>query len=71
MVSLRTARFNIQISAWWSLCVECFVRIPEQTTNSPLHNINCLVFITEMKSVYSAVRSGALNIAIWAECLKG
>jgi hypothetical protein len=30
-----------------------------------------LVFITEMKSVYSAVRTGSLNKAICASSLKG
>jgi hypothetical protein len=30
-----------------------------------------LVFITEMKSVYSAVRTGSLNKAMFALCLKG
>ena len=28
-VSLRTTRFNIQISTWCPLCVECFVWISE------------------------------------------
>jgi len=28
-------------------------------------------FLTEMKSVYSAVRFGALNVAFWNECLNG
>jgi len=30
-----------------------------------------LVFITEMKSVYSAVRTGALNKAVCASAVKG
>jgi hypothetical protein len=30
-----------------------------------------LVFITEMKSVYSAVRTGSLNIAVCVLSLKG
>jgi hypothetical protein len=30
-----------------------------------------LVFITEMKSVYSAVRTGSLNKAVWASSVKG
>jgi hypothetical protein len=30
-----------------------------------------LVFITEMKSVYSAVRTGSLNKAVCASYLKG
>jgi len=38
----------------------CFVRISEQTTNSALHNIKRLVFITYVQSVYSAVRTESL-----------
>ena len=34
----------------------CFVFISEQTANSDPYNTNCLVFITEIKSVYCAVR---------------
>jgi hypothetical protein len=30
-----------------------------------------LAFITEMKSVYSAVRTGSLNMAVRASSLKG
>jgi hypothetical protein len=30
-----------------------------------------LVFITEMRSVYSAVRTGSLNIAVCASSVKG
>jgi hypothetical protein len=40
----------------------CFVWIWEQTAIISLYNINWLVFITEMKSVYSAVRTGYLYI---------
>ena len=40
----------------------CFVFISEQTANSVQYNIKFLVFITEMKSVYCAVRTGSLNI---------
>jgi hypothetical protein len=35
------------------------------------HIINWLVFITEMKSVYSAVRTGSLIEAVCASSLKG
>jgi hypothetical protein len=38
----------------------CFVRISEQTATFALLNINRLVFITEVKSVYSAVRTECL-----------
>ena len=35
------------------------------------YSINCLVFVTEMKSVYCAVRTGSLNKAVCASHLKG
>jgi hypothetical protein len=35
------------------------------------YSINCLVFITDIKSVYSAVRTGSLNKAVCASSLKG
>jgi len=42
-------------------------------TNSDVcpYDINCSVSITEMKSVYSAVRTGSLNKAVCASSLKG
>ena len=48
----------------------CFVFIWEQTATCAIYSINWLVFITEMKSVYSAVRAGSLNKAVWASSLK-
>jgi hypothetical protein len=36
----------------------------EQTATCVTYSINVLVFITEMKSVYSAVRTGLLNKAV-------
>ena len=45
----------------------CFVFIWEQTATCATYSINWLVFIIEMKSVYSAVRTGSLNQAL---CLK-
>ena len=44
----------------------CFVFIWEQTATCATYSINWLVFITEKKSVYSAVRTGALNKAVCA-----
>ena len=38
----------------------CFVWIWDQTTNFALHNIKRLVFITEVESVYCAVRTESL-----------
>ena len=43
----------------------CFVFIWEQTATCATYSINWLVFITEMKSVYSAVRTGSLNKTYW------
>ena len=40
----------------------CFVFIWEQTATCATHSTNWLVFITQMKSVYCAVRTGSLNI---------
>ena len=49
----------------------CFVFIWEQTATCATYSMNWLVFITEMKSVYSAVRTGSLNKAACASYLKG
>ena len=49
----------------------CFVFIWEQTATCANYSINWLVFITEMKSVCSAVRTGSLNTAVCASALKG
>ena len=49
----------------------CFVFIWEQTATCATYSINWLVFVTEMKSVYSAVRTGSLNKAVCASSLKG
>ena len=38
----------------------CFVRLSEQTVNFALYSDNRLVFITEMESVYCAVRTESL-----------
>ena len=47
----------------------CFVFIWEQTATCATYSINWLVFITEMKSIYSAVRTGYLNKAVCASSL--
>jgi hypothetical protein len=59
-VSLRISRFNIQNSTWCPHCVECFVRISEQTATFVLYVINWLIFINVVESVYSAVRTDSL-----------
>jgi hypothetical protein len=48
----------------------CFVFIWEQTATCAIYSINWLVFIAEMKSVYSAVRTGSLNKAVCVSSLK-
>jgi hypothetical protein len=39
----------------------CFVRISEQTATFALYDIDRLFYITEVESVYSAVRTESLN----------
>jgi hypothetical protein len=48
----------------------CFVFISEQTVTFALYNLNWLVFITEMKRVYCAVRTGCLNKTVYVPSLK-
>jgi len=47
----------------------CFVFISEQTATCATYNTNRLVFITEMRSVYYAVRTGSLNRAVYSSSL--
>jgi len=58
-----------------TLCPHCiyvfFLFIWEQTATCATYSINWLVFITEMKRVYCAVRTGSLSKAVCASCLKG
>ena len=42
-----------------------------RTVNCATHNINWLDFISEMKSVYSAVRTGSLNKTVCTSSWKG
>jgi hypothetical protein len=49
----------------------CFVFIWEQSATCATYNINWLVFITEMKSVYCAVWTGYLNKAVCMFIFKG
>ena len=64
-------QFNIQQLYALPTLYLCFVCIWEQTATCATYSINWLVFITEMKSVYSAVRTGSLNKAVCASSLKG
>ena len=49
----------------------CIVFIWEQTATCATYSINWLVFITEMESVYSAVRTRSLNKAVCLSSVKG
>ena len=65
-------QFNIQqlyVLPTLYLCV--FLFIWEQRVTCATYTINWFVFITEMKSVYSAVRTGSLNKAVCVWYLKG
>jgi len=56
-------QFNIQqLYALPTLYLCVFVFIWEQTATCATYSINWLVFITEMKSDYSAVRTGSLTL---------
>ena len=48
-----------------------FVCLSEQTASFALYSIQGFVFITEMESVYCAVRSGSLNIADYVSSVNG
>jgi hypothetical protein len=54
-----------------SLYLRVFYLSENKHRTSATYIINCLAFITEMKSVYCAVRTGSLNKAVWASSLKG
>ena len=58
-------------STWCSLCIECFVRISEQTATFALYIINWLVFITMVESVYCAVWTDSLYKVDYVLSLKG
>jgi hypothetical protein len=58
-------QFNVQQLYALPTVYLCFVFISEQTATCATYSINWLVFITELRSVYSAVRIGSLNIAVF------
>ena len=65
-------QFNIQqLYVLPTLYLYVFLFIWEQTATCATYSINWLVFITEMKSVYCAVRTGYLNKAVCGSYLKG
>ena len=59
-VSLRTIKvLTFKNSIWRSLCVECFVRISEQTASLALYIIKCLVCLlrgTDWFLIYNTLR---------------
>jgi hypothetical protein len=64
-------QFNIQQLYALPTLFICFIFIWEQKATCANYSINCLVFTTEIKSVYCAVRTGSLNKAVCALSLKG
>ena len=58
-------------STWFSLCVECFVRISEETATFALYIINWVAFITVVEGVYCAVRTDSLYKVNHVSSLKG
>ena len=61
MVTLRTAMFNIQkILHAGYIAIMCSVWLSEERVSFALYVINRLVFITEVESVYCAVRMESL-----------
>jgi len=48
----------------------CFVFISKQTATCATYTIKWLVFITEVKSIYCAVRTGSLNKTVCASSSK-
>jgi len=61
-----TARYGLDL---YIFQVMCSVWISEQTVIVSLYSINWLVFITEMESVYCAVRTGSLYITGYVFCM--
>jgi hypothetical protein len=66
-------RFDIQQLYALPTLYLCVLYLSEEkkTVTSATYSINWLVFITEMKSIYSAVRTGSLNKEVGASFLKG
>ena len=64
-------QFNIQQLYGLPTLYLCVLYLSENKLTSSMYNINSLVFITEMKSVYCAVRTGSLNKAVCASSSKG
>ena len=63
-------QFNIQQLYVLPTVFVCFIFISDQTATCATYIINWSVFITKMKSVYCAVRTGTLNKAVCHSYLK-
>ena len=69
---LMHQQFNIQQLYVLPTLYLCVLYLSgKKTATCATYSINWLVFITEMKSVYCAVRTGSLNIADCASSSKG
>jgi len=65
-------QFNIQQLYALPTLYLCVLYLSEnKTATCATYSLNWLVFIAEMKSVYSAVRTGSLNKAVCASSVKG
>ena len=65
-------QFNIQQLYALPTLYLCVLYLSEnKEATCVTYSINWLVFITEIKSVYSAVRTGSLSKAVCASSLKG
>jgi len=71
LVTWCTNKLNIQQLYALSALYLWFVFIWEQTATCATYSISWLVFTTEMKSVYCAVRIAVLNQAVCASSFKG
>jgi len=66
----QTTGFTFKNFTFCHTVFMCFVFIWEQTATYSPYKLNWLVFKTEMKSVYSAVRTGSLNKVVCASSLE-
>ena len=62
--ALRTGSLYVILRSAHTAVFMCFVWISEQTAIISLYSINWLVFITEKKCVYCAVRTGSLYVIL-------
>jgi hypothetical protein len=68
---VKHQQFNIQQLYVLPTLYLCVLYLSENRATCATYSINWLAFITEMKSVYCAVRTGSLNKAVCDSYLKG